>query len=90
MIKTSKDFANIILVVVIVVIAGAVGYFAVRKSGLTVHQPPTSTFVPIPKDETVSWKTFTNSQYGFVVRYPADWQSVVSNNIGGDIVFLTR
>ncbi len=75
-----KGFANIILVIVIVVLVGAVGYFAfVKKSEPTAQQPtpaPTQTNTavsptPTPKDETVGWKTYTNAQHGFEFKYPA-------------------
>ena len=52
-----KGFANIILVIAIVVIlVGAVGYFAFVK-----------------KDETANWKTYTNQQYDFQFKYPTSW-----------------
>jgi len=38
-------------------------------------------------NETINWKIYTNSQYEFEVKYPSNWESVVNNNIGGDIVF---
>lgn len=32
-----------------------------------------TTTIPVATDETASWKTYTNSTYGFSVKYPADW-----------------
>ncbi len=83
-----KGFANIILVVVIVVLLGTVGYFAfVKKSEPIAQQPtptpaasqtktptpPTST--PTPKDETANWKTITNASLGFSIKYPNGWKA---------------
>ncbi len=71
-----KGFANIILVVVIVILVGAVGYFAfVKKSEPVAQQlspsvtntpptrttPPTPTPTPIVKNETASWNSYTYS-----------------------------
>ena len=86
-----KGFANIILVVVIVILVGAVGYFAFVKKSEPVAQQPTptpiqtktSTPTPTTKDETSSWKTYTNSSVGFSFKYPADWK--VSDDGKGDI-----
>jgi hypothetical protein len=77
-----KGFANIILVVVIVVLVGVVGYFAfVKKSEPVVQQPtptPTQTKTPAsptptPTSQATNLKTYTNTQYGFELKYPNDW-----------------
>jgi hypothetical protein len=76
-----KGFANIILVVVIVVLVGAVGYFAlIRKPSPIAQQSPTPTPTstqtktpaptPTPKDETANWKTYTNSRVDYSFKYP--------------------
>ncbi len=73
-----RGFANITLVLVIVILVGAVGYFAfVKKSELGAKQPtPTSTQkiqipTPIPTPDKIStWKTYTNSRYGYELKYP--------------------
>ena len=83
-----KGFANIILVVVIVILVGAVGYFAfVKKSEPIAQQPtptptqtttPTKTPVsptptPTPKDETVNWKAYADNTIGLSFKYPSTW-----------------
>ncbi len=78
-----KGFANIVLVVVIVILLGVVGYFAfVKKSGQVAQQPtptpvvtqtktPTPTPVSTPKDETINWQVYNRN--GVLFKYPNDW-----------------
>ncbi|MEK7517821.1 MAG: PsbP-related protein [Patescibacteria group bacterium] len=40
---------------------------------------------PTPVDETANWKTYTNTKYGFSLKYPNDW---FSNNCEGNEVLL--
>ncbi|MDP3792162.1 MAG: PsbP-related protein [bacterium] len=78
-----KGFANIILIVVIVVLVGAVGYFAfVKKSEPIAQQAtptPTQTKTPVsptptPTSETTNLKTYTDSKYSFEIKYPQNWK----------------
>lgn len=77
-----KGFANIILVIVIVILVGAVGYFAFVKKSEPIAQQSTptpvatqtKTSVPTPKDETVNWKTYSNQTLGFSIKYPQGWR----------------
>ena len=78
-----KGFANIVLVIVIVVLVGAVGYFAFVKKMEPVTQQPTSPATtqtstpqqpsPTPINETANWKTYKNDTYSFEVKYPPDY-----------------
>jgi len=34
---------------------------------------------PVLKDETASWKTYTNNQYGFEFQYPAEWGDITEH-----------
>jgi hypothetical protein len=92
-----KGFTNIILVVIIVILIGAVGYFAFIKKPEPVAQQtiptPTQTITPTktpasptptPKDETANWKTYTDIKHGYSIRYPSDWTfEKQSNGDGG-------
>ena len=82
-----KGFANIILVVVIVMLVGAVGYFAFVKKSEPVAQQPTPTPTQVtntpkssptptttPADPTANWKTYTNTQHGIEFKYPNNWE----------------
>ena len=79
-----KGFVSIILIVAIVIVVSTVGYFAfVKKSEPIVQQTtptPTKTNTPVSPTPTptpnlrANWKTYTNSQYGFEVKYPDTWK----------------
>ncbi|MBI5732215.1 MAG: hypothetical protein HY982_02545 [Candidatus Magasanikbacteria bacterium] len=81
-----KGFANIILVVVIVILVGAVGYFAFVKKSEPVAQQPTPTPIqvtntpksnptptPTPADPTANWKVYSNTRYAYTIKYPTNW-----------------
>lgn len=83
-----KGFANIILIAVIVILVGAVGYFAfVKKPKPVAQQPiPTSTQTntsvsptPTPTSKTIDLKTYTNSNPTFSFKYPSSWNQPVIN-----------
>ncbi|MBI2669894.1 MAG: hypothetical protein HYX20_02015 [Candidatus Yanofskybacteria bacterium] len=69
--KNQKGFANIILVVVIVILVGAVGYFVFVKNPVAIQ-----TKIPTPTptktaDSTASWMTYTNPRAGYQFEYPS-------------------
>src|SRR3989338_2773263 len=74
-----KGFANIIFVVVIVMLVGAVGYFAfVKKSEPPSQQPtPTPTQTQNLQSPTPSAPIaveYRNNQYGFKFALPTSWK----------------
>jgi hypothetical protein len=91
-----RGFANVILVVVIVIFVSVVGYFALVKKSEPVAQQqstPTSSQMttstktpvsptPIAKDETAVWNTFTDTRYGFEFQYPATWEATANDSEG--------
>ncbi len=34
---------------------------------------------PTPKNQTADWKTYTNTQYGFEIKYPSNYQYLTNN-----------
>mgnify|MGYP001590883866 CR=1 FL=1 len=65
MVKNSRGFAPI-LIVVIVGIIGVVGFFVIK-------QTPTAPSIPTPEtsqESTENWNTYINSQYKYSVKYP--------------------
>ncbi|MEK7547191.1 MAG: hypothetical protein AAB536_03385 [Patescibacteria group bacterium] len=86
-----KGFANIALVVLVVVLVGVAGYFVLVKKQEPVAQqttPPPVTMQPptlqqpspTPVNETASWKTYVNNKYGFEVKLDPSWQMVYLKN----------
>ena len=83
---SQKGFANIVLIGIIVVLVGVVGYFAfVKKSEPVTQQTTTPTPNPTPTVTPVEtttpsptpspvvksgWKIYTNSKYKFSIQYP--------------------
>lgn len=70
--NNQKGFANIALVVVIIaIIVGAVGYFTFVKKSEPVAKQPT----PTPSNVSVlkGWTTYKNSANSFTFNYPASW-----------------
>ncbi len=72
-----KGFANIILVIVIVILVGTVGYLGFVKKSEPIAGRLTPTPIQTQKsaspNQTANWKTYTNSQYGFEFKYPANY-----------------
>jgi|SRR3989344_787409 len=75
---------KIVLVIVVIILVGIGGYFIfVNKSGQTLQQP-----TPISQDETANWKTYSNSQYGFEIKYPPGWnfETIPSHDAAGKVI----
>ena len=47
---------------------------AIPTPTLTVLSTPTPT--PVVKDEIFGWKTYRNEKYGYLIKYPDDWEKV--------------
>lgn len=93
--NTQKGFTNIILIVAVVVLAGALGYVALVKKSApdekqsavtenTQNNPPvtnvaTGTSTRIA--ETIGWQTHANREIGFSFKYPQKWTATDSLNI---------
>ena len=87
-----KGFANIVLIVLLVVLAGVVGYFVlVKKPEQITHQPnstntTTPTKAPIsPTSSTSDQKTYKNNKNFFSFSYPSKWSL---SDLGNDNLLL--
>lgn len=40
-----------------------------------------SVFTTAKTDETAGWKTYTNTEYGFEIKYPQDWSYSISDEV---------
>lgn len=79
-----KGFANIILIVVIVaVFVGVVGYFVFGKKSEQATQQQQTTTQTKPKDESANWKSYRNEEYGFEFKYPTGWEIIDESYTGG-------
>ncbi len=61
---------GILIIVLAAIIAGA-GIFAYQY-----YWMPEEKYIerpPLVKDEIANWKTYTNEEYGFEIKYPKDW-----------------
>ncbi len=70
----------IIVGVVVLAITGGVliytNYYNNRTTSTAnpvVSQTPQPTSTPSPVDETLTWKIYKNTKYGFSFKYPEDW-----------------
>lgn len=68
-----KGFANTILVVVIIILAGIGGYYFLKKPAKVVVSPTPTATPTVTVNPTANWKTYTNNQYGYEFKYPNNY-----------------
>lgn len=84
-----KGFTPIIIILGIVLILGIVGgvyYFGKNFVKVPVSKPQvlvSSTPQPTQINETASWKTYTNNQYGYSIKYPSEANMSIDTYGGG-------
>lgn len=78
----TRGFANIILIVAVVILAGALGYVALVKKSTPAEQPQSNDLQSIQpvaivtnntlvqKNTVSNWQTYTNSQHGYWISFP--------------------
>jgi hypothetical protein len=101
-----KNLQNIVLATVLVVLICLVGYiFLIKKNNNLATQE-----VSLINEDAVAennlpsqilgtnWKTYTNTQYGFEIKYPLDWADSIHDStfilsstsvVGGDVPTLS-
>ncbi|PIT89211.1 MAG: hypothetical protein COU27_01560, partial [Candidatus Levybacteria bacterium CG10_big_fil_rev_8_21_14_0_10_36_7] len=82
--SSSRNWLKIagIVLGIIVIISGS-GYLLGVKNANVSQAPEQATQAPKPEadrplDETASWKTYTNSKYGYQIEYPSEWSIIGS------------
>lgn len=53
---------------------------SVGRSGPNCEFTPCPSTSPNPSDETADWRTYTNTQYGFSIKYPQSWSQYIDSN----------
>jgi len=71
-----KGFTPIIILFVVILlgVAGYIGYIKGYFKKIPSETTLTPSPVPISTPDTLNWKTYTNNQYGFSFKYPNDWK----------------
>ncbi|MDP1689455.1 MAG: hypothetical protein Q8L47_05020 [bacterium] len=88
-----QGFANILLIVLVVALAGALGYVTwVRKPATEIVSTPTPTSSPnlqgVSGDETANWKMY--SAAGIQFKYPNEWQLETKKvGVRTEVTFIT-
>lgn len=59
------------IIIVIVVLACVVGYFAFHKPTTVISIKPIQ--INFPNDSMANWETYQNETYGFELKYPSSW-----------------
>ncbi|MDO8551463.1 MAG: PsbP-related protein [bacterium] len=68
---SNKGFTSIILILFILVAVGIGGWYFLNQSSF---KSLITTTTPTPThDPTANWKTYTNTKYGYSIKYPKDW-----------------
>lgn len=86
--KSRSGLAPLIVIAIVaaLVIAGGI-YFVAHKNQVASEQARSVVNDALPNDATKNypsnWKTYTNKQYGFEVKYPSDWKPVACGSSDG-------
>lgn len=73
-----KGFISIILTLFILAVAAVAGYSYLGENLSQISLPaPKALVTPAPTNtkETANWKTYTNSKYGYSIKYPSQWNT---------------
>ena len=85
MLRKSKGFAHLFLLVVIVIVGiGGILYYSWQKGLIRITPSQEVSPTPTP-DPTTDWKTYKNAKYGYTIKYPPDYRIEIKNQ---DLVIL--
>lgn len=91
--ERQKGFSPVLIIVFVLVILGATGYFIYQSQYALTSTPQTSQVSPLVTDATANWQTFTDTQGKFSFKYPSEWNinntsdSINISNEGSSIRF---
>ncbi len=75
--QKSFDWPKIILLAVLglglLASSAYAGYYYGTQQVQESEEPTPTPTIPIAEDETTDWETYTNKNYGYTIKYPADW-----------------
>ena len=54
----------------------------------TIKQMPQAVDLPVHKDATANWKTYTNAEYGFEMKLPPGWTQNKEPNVSEDSILI--
>lgn len=90
--QVKKSFPWLIVAVIAFLLSGssvlAYKYYQLKQQ-LTQTQPnPSPTPFPEipPADPTADWKTYTNAQYGYIIKYPANYLVGFFDELAGEFI----
>ena len=92
--KRNSGFANLFLIIVIVIIGiGGLLYYSWQK-GLIKTIPRQETLIsPNPTatpDEAANWKTYTSTEGQFSFQYPNDWKAALTKHVFDLVALVNR
>jgi len=76
-----NGFINIVFVILVIILIGAVGYFIFLKKLKTVQAPPQTP--SRQQNETMDWKTYQNTRFNLSIKYPNDWRLIDFQSVKG-------
>jgi hypothetical protein len=87
-IKSSKGFAHLVLIIGVVLV-GIFGIsYLIVKDGFIPKPAPTITSTPTTSEsnDTSDWKTYKNEKFGYQLSYPNDYVICHDEETSGDIL----
>ena len=76
--KPNNNLIIVLVTILILVVAGSLGYWAYQNYLTKQPAAPTTSATPFPtptptSDLTANWKIYTNADIGFSIKYPESW-----------------